>query len=347
MNKIAIVFLVLVAAFAFAQDSEKRINDCNQDKINLDIARSTCISSRASYRAALEAKTKADNAYRQAQIAYDYAAATFTQAEKIEHLRASERTAAINIYNVARKVEDGFCNNLVRNVDPKTPCAKLLNRARKNNRLQQCRDSKVALQRAEVTMNERIRIFNLAFQAKEKAAIDKAAKLKIRDDANTVRLAKEGEFQFRLNNKNKNCARYRTLRGTFYGARKFDAVNGKFGYRAYKIRLSWDDAEKHCKNRRGHLISIHNDFENQLSRKLCGSGESVPIGFYRYKNGQFSWSDGSATDYTRWNVGEPNNVGTGEPFGEEYTAGGATDRWNDIHKRNFGCFVCKFRVRRN
>lgn len=344
--KTAIVFLVLVAALVFA-DTEAHIDNCNKDEIEMKTWKVSCTSARSTYRAALAEKQKYDKLYFAAVKAYDFAAAEFTVAEKEEHLRLSEKDAATKVYQLARKNEDSLCNHLVRNVKPGTPCARLLNRARKNNRLIQCRQAKVTLATAERILSEKTRIWNASFKNKESKLAIKIAKLRIRDDANTIRLEKEGIYQLRLKNKSVTCTRFRELRAKFFGrANKFDAVHGRFGYRVVKKRMSWADAEKYCVRRKGHLISIHDNFENQLSQKLCGAGENVPIGAYRYKNGVFSWSDGSANDFNGWAPGEPNNANRGEPFAEEYTSGRYANRWNDIHKRDFGCFVCKFVRRR-
>jgi len=343
--KTAIVFLVLVAALVFA-DSEQQIDNCNKDEIEMKTWKASCITARSNYRAALAEKQKYDGLYFQAAKDYDFAVGEFVEADKIEHLRLSEKVAATTVYNLARKTEDSLCNHLVRNVKPGTPCARLLNRARKNNRLVQCRAAKVSLANAEKVLEERTRVHKIAFDIRESKLVAKIAKQKIRDEANTVRLQKEGIYQIRLSTKTTVCGKFRALRTTFYGrAKKFDAVHGNYGYRVFKFKTNWNNAEQYCYKRGGHLLSIHDDFENTLSRKLCGSGDNVPIGFYRYQNGQFSWSDGTANEYTRWAPGEPNNAG-GEPYGEEYTSGGRQDQWNDVGNREWNCFVCKFARRK-
>ena len=86
-------------------------------------------------------------------------------------------------------------------------------------------------------------------------------------------------------------------------------------YTVHSEHKDWLDAQSTCQSEGGELVSIHNQAEAELVRKLAdksGSGTFL-IGLNdRDNEGSFVWSDGTPVDYTNWWQNEPNNHGAGE-----------------------------------
>nr|XP_022336336.1 macrophage mannose receptor 1-like isoform X2 [Crassostrea virginica] len=105
--------------------------------------------------------------------------------------------------------------------------------------------------------------------------------------------------------------------------------------------LGFDQARDYCRGLGGDLVSIHSDGENTFVKNLIsGSPVDVWIGLNdkQVERGH-RWTDGSATDYTKWNRGEPND-GQGR---EDCVAmlRGYSGVWNDISCFFSKPFVCK------
>ena len=102
--------------------------------------------------------------------------------------------------------------------------------------------------------------------------------------------------------------------------------------------LKWSQARAFCQRQQGDLASIHSRAEQVTVAKLAGR-YSVWIGFNdRVTEGQWKWSDGTPSDFTHWNRGEPNNAGN-EDYAEMLPKryGG---RWNDNQDRPLP-FICR------
>eukprot|EP00057_Strongylocentrotus_purpuratus_P027654 XP_011682128.1 PREDICTED: macrophage mannose receptor 1 isoform X1 [Strongylocentrotus purpuratus] len=107
---------------------------------------------------------------------------------------------------------------------------------------------------------------------------------------------------------------------------------------------SWMNANEYCMQSGGYLASIHSQEENDfLKNYMVRFGEVEDrkyswIGLREYTTeGVFSWSDGSAVDYTSWTSGEPNDY-NGEEQCAEYYSGGT---WNDANCAKETVFVCR------
>jgi hypothetical protein len=113
------------------------------------------------------------------------------------------------------------------------------------------------------------------------------------------------------------------------------------GTYAYCIEArSFYDAEADCMNQGGHLVSFHDfaayqEVANQASALKMGE---YWIGFNdQGLEGTFVWTDGTPSDFTNWNGGEPNDYGSGEDCAEA-TPGGS---WNDLDCNAGLQYVCK------
>ena len=78
--------------------------------------------------------------------------------------------------------------------------------------------------------------------------------------------------------------------------------------------FAWTEAESYCRNKYegGHLVSISNDFtHNYLAAKTDWVRHpGLWIGATDLDDeGNWTWSDCSKWNYTRWDAGEPNNGG--------------------------------------
>ncbi|CAJ0923738.1 unnamed protein product, partial [Mesorhabditis belari] len=83
----------------------------------------------------------------------------------------------------------------------------------------------------------------------------------------------------------------------------------------YKVIEKWmtfDDAVTYCASRKGHLVTIHSQEENDFVWKLAKNVQPFHgfwIGLKRNPNKEnaFEWMDGSSVDFTNWGVGHPSS----------------------------------------
>lgn len=107
----------------------------------------------------------------------------------------------------------------------------------------------------------------------------------------------------------------------------------------------------------GHLASIHSSAEDDFVSALVDPaatggitawiGGYEPTGFTAGAGGVYTWSDGSAWDYSNWRLttGEPNGSGGGSPAGVQFwpNTNGFLSGWNDVPESAlFGTIVCKY-----
>ena len=79
-------------------------------------------------------------------------------------------------------------------------------------------------------------------------------------------------------------------------------------YTLHKENKYWNDAEAVCKSDGGQLASIHSDEEQELAKRAA-EGHNVWLGGRREK-GQWRWSDHSTWDFTNWDGGHREIVGS-------------------------------------
>ncbi|KAL6734172.1 lectin C-type domain protein [Ancylostoma duodenale] len=113
------------------------------------------------------------------------------------------------------------------------------------------------------------------------------------------------------------------------------------------------EAEGKCQEMKGHLVSIHNDEENDFVADLIGSDKEYHtwIGLQRTENRSvWRWTDGSEMDFSKWDIDQPDgspndkdncahiyNVIRGEPLDRE-------KKWNDALCYWSEYYVCKKRA---
>ncbi|XP_061179353.1 macrophage mannose receptor 1-like [Saccostrea echinata] len=99
--------------------------------------------------------------------------------------------------------------------------------------------------------------------------------------------------------------------------------------------MSFNQARDYCRGYGGDLASVHSAGENSFIQTLTQSGSVnswIGLNDRDIESGH-KWTDGSATDYTQWNRGEPNNFADTEDCVELTRGSGG---WNDVN-----CFFSK------
>lgn len=77
----------------------------------------------------------------------------------------------------------------------------------------------------------------------------------------------------------------------------------------------WWAAQLICMKWGGDLISIHNNAENKLIRRLIGNGKPHWIGMHEIrKEGKWQWMDNTRTNFYKWDkkFKQPGNNGADE-----------------------------------
>ena len=114
---------------------------------------------------------------------------------------------------------------------------------------------------------------------------------------------------------------------------------------------SWFNANLTCTQMGAHLVSIHdNSTQWLLSHSEDVGLQHGVLSFWIGLNvigairGSYSWSDGTALDFTRWSVGEPNDKGGRESCVELVmkinNMEGHHFHWNDRHCTDKRPFIC-------
>ncbi|XP_072041266.1 echinoidin-like [Amphiura filiformis] len=147
-------------------------------------------------------------------------------------------------------------------------------------------------------------------------------------------------------------------------------------YRFIGEAKTWEDAEFFCRQfattqQCGHLVSIHNEEENNFAYELWHSSvisgvdlipgledkvnraTSLWIGLNdRETEGSMSWSDKTDTDFNAWRKGEPSNSDWDdtEPNGEDcgsmwkHYSNDYKDKWNDAPCGRLLPFICEMPI---
>ena len=121
-------------------------------------------------------------------------------------------------------------------------------------------------------------------------------------------------------------------------------ASGSFVY--VDQELSWTDARDYCRTHHDDLASIHSSTEQAAVAALCPSGTNGCWigGSDSAQEGTWTWSDGTAWDYTNWNTNEPNDFKVHTILGEDHLKMDAGGKWNDLDNNCVCCcpsgFVC-------
>uniref|UniRef100_A0A8C6TH94 C-type lectin domain-containing protein n=1 Tax=Neogobius melanostomus TaxID=47308 RepID=A0A8C6TH94_9GOBI len=117
----------------------------------------------------------------------------------------------------------------------------------------------------------------------------------------------------------------------------FKAFNLALSFHRYtyiSTRKSWEDARSYCRQHYTNLAMIEDESENTAVASVLVSNQWAWMGLYRWP---WRWSDGSDSQFTNWQSGEPNNVGGAQHCVLEFNS----RQWNDRSCSDKHKFICQ------
>ena len=104
-------------------------------------------------------------------------------------------------------------------------------------------------------------------------------------------------------------------------------------YVAGPIAMDFLAARRYCQTNYDDLASIHSAEEQDMAHNACAeSGHNCWIGLNdQFREGRYTWTDGTTVDFMNWDAGEPNNsINHGTASGDEdVVAMYMNGKWHD------------------
>jgi len=123
------------------------------------------------------------------------------------------------------------------------------------------------------------------------------------------------------------------------GSSKIETL-GDYQYQFFVNPERWEKAEQNCRTMGGHLVSIHDEHENNLVKKLTGEKIYTWIGYSdSVREGVWKWSDGSTSSYSKWQSHQPDNWARLEDCAATNFQG--KGKWGDLSCALRLPYVCK------
>ncbi len=123
------------------------------------------------------------------------------------------------------------------------------------------------------------------------------------------------------------------------------AYNKGHLYAVSNDKLTWPKAREMCESLGGHLAVIDDKEENDYICALInsqGKGYYTSIGYTDEVNeGRWQWVNGSDSNYTSWNPGEPNN-GLSIYVNQNYAYMYESGKWDDGQEFGESYYVCEW-----
>ncbi|XP_072922853.1 alpha-N-acetylgalactosamine-specific lectin-like [Hemitrygon akajei] len=121
-------------------------------------------------------------------------------------------------------------------------------------------------------------------------------------------------------------------------------------YRYYSYPKTWNEAEEFCNQlpHYGNLASVtspkHNTFISTVINVVDEKNPWTWIGLNDiWKEGNFTWSDGTSYTYRNWANYEPSNHQENEDCVQIHFFSG-TEKWNDYNCDETHGFVCSYKL---
>ena len=136
------------------------------------------------------------------------------------------------------------------------------------------------------------------------------------------------------------CAPITSMTASDHGGMHLDGSSDK-QFIAGPVAMDWIQARQFCQQNYDDLASIHSAEQQELAWQACQeSGHGCWIGLNdQFREGRYTWVDGTTVDYMNWQPGEPNNY-AGDANGQRPNELGGGDedavelylengKWND------------------